>query len=199
MFHMKQIQQAKSELDQYVILLKKWQKAVNLIAPSTLSDIWNRHILDSAQLYSLIPPESQGLVDLGSGAGFPGLVLAILNQKNNGPLKSIYLIESDTKKCLFLKEVIRQLSLPVTVLNQRIESVFDIKADVITARALASLSQLLKLGKNFGKAGTTCLFLKGENVDQEIAECGLLPSLKKIQSITNKNSFIIEIKGVFND
>ena len=195
MFHMKQ----QDYFSLYRELLQKWQKAVNLVAPSTLSDIENRHFLDSAQLYQYIPKSAKTLVDMGSGAGFPALVLAILNQVNQGPLKNIYLIESDTKKCLFLKEVIRQLNLPVTVLNQRIESVQNIQADVITARALAPLSELLKLARPFVCNNTICLFLKGKTVDDEIDENKIPCQIEKIPSRVHAHGCILKITEVSND
>ena len=122
------IEKAETDLKHYLDLLNNWQKAVNLISSSTLETAWHRHIVDSAQLYPLIPNTASSLVDMGSGAGFPGLVLAILNKANNGFLKDIFLVESDLKKCLFLKEVSRQLSVPVTVLiicsRYRVKSTF---------------------------------------------------------------------------
>ena len=190
---------AKDELDIYIDLLKKWQKALNLVAPSTLSYIWDRHILDSAQLYPLLSKKQKILVDMGSGAGFPALVLAILNKKNNGKLEEIHLIESDNKKCIFLQEVIRKLSLSVTVHNQRLEKVKDLTADVVTARALADLSQLFIWGKSFIKPQTTCLFLKGEHVDQELVNLPVSCQIKKIKSVTNSNSYIIKATEVFYD
>lgn len=193
------IQQAEADLRQYVALLKQWQKAINLVSSSTLDDVWNRHIMDSAQLYPLIPSEATSLVDMGSGAGFPGMVLAILNKANQGGLKDIYLIESDTKKCLFLREVARQLLVPVTVLNQRLETVSGISADVVTARALASFEQLLKWGKSFITPQTTCLFLKGENVESELSPCPISCHIEKINSITNKKSFIIKATEIIYD
>ena len=190
---------AEKDIYMYIDLLKKWQKAVNLISNSTIKDIWNRHVLDSAQLYSLIPETAHTLVDMGSGAGFPALILAILNQVNFGPLKRIVLIESDQKKSLFLKEVVRQLSLPVEILNKRIESVSDIPADLVTARALAPLQELLVLGQKIIKSKTTCLFLKGKTVDQEIQNCTIPCSIEKIKSITNSNSCILKITEVHYD
>ena len=195
MFHMKQIytflEKAKPELEQYSLLLKKWQKAVNLISNSTLDDIWTRHIIDSAQLYPLIPKTARVLIDMGSGAGFPALVLAILNKVLNGNLEQIILIESDTKKTLFLKEVIRTLKLPVEIKNERIEKIKDVQADILTARALADFQTLLLLGKNFMKSDTVCLFLKGENAQKEIQNCQIPCQIKKIKSITNSNSSIL--------
>ncbi|MBQ7413487.1 MAG: 16S rRNA (guanine(527)-N(7))-methyltransferase RsmG [Alphaproteobacteria bacterium] len=193
------LEQSKEELNIYIDILKKWQKAVNLIAPSTLSDIWNRHIVDSAQLYPLISDNAKVLCDMGSGAGFPGIVLSILNKKNVGHLKQIILIESDMKKCLFLKEVVRELSLPVEILNTRIENIQHQKVDILTARALSSLQNLLVLGKNLIDSQTICLFLKGENVDEEIQKCTINCQIEKIKSITNSNSSILKVTEVLYD
>lgn len=190
------IEKAKTDLKHYLDLLNNWQKAVNLISSSTLETAWHRHIMDSAQLYPLIPDTASSLVDMGSGAGFPGLVLAILNKANNGFLKDIFLVESDLKKCLFLKEVSRQLSVPVTVLNQRLETLSNISADVVTARALAPFEQLLQWGKSFITPHTTCLFLKGENSMSELSACSVSCHVEKIKSITNTKSFIIKATEV---
>ena len=193
------LNRAEKDIYIYIDTLKKWQKAVNLISASTVKDVWNRHILDSAQLYPLISDTSETLVDFGSGAGFPAIVLAILNQVHQGPLKKIILIESDQKKCLFLKEVVRQLSLPVEILNQRIETVKGIRADVLTARALAPLSQLLFLGQNIITPETTCLFLKGKTAEQEIQNCRVPCSIQKVRSITSSESCILKITEVHFD
>lgn len=183
----------------YKELLLKWQKAVNLVAPSTLSDIENRHFKDSEQLYQYIPAKAEILVDFGSGAGFPALVLAILNQVNQGSLKNIYLIESDTKKCLFLKEVIRQSGLSARVLNRRIESVQNIKADVITARALAPLDDLLKFSRPFCHKKTVCLFLKGKMADQEIQNTEIPCQILKIPSVVHPDGCVLKITEVADD
>lgn len=200
MFHMKQIDifLKASEKDIYIYIgtLKKWQKAVNLVSNASLDDVWNRHIVDSAQLYPLIPNTAKTLVDMGSGAGFPALPLAILNKNNNGPLKKIILIESDIKKCLFLKEVVRLLHLPVQILNKRIENVSSLSADVVTARGLADVNALLKLSLPFIQKNTLCLFLKGENVQKEIEKNTVPCSIQKIKSITNSNSYILKITEV---
>ena len=200
MFHMKQIdtflKASEKDIYIYIDILKKWQKAVNLVSNASLQDVWNRHIVDSVQLYPLIPSTAETLVDLGSGAGFPALPLAILNKNNQGPLKKIVLIESDTKKCLFLQEVVRLLHLPVQILNQRIEHVSGLSADIITARGLADIDTLLKLSIPFSKKSTVCLFLKGENVQKEIPNITLPCSIQKIKSITNSNSYILKITEV---
>lgn len=147
----------------YAALLTKWQRAVNLIGKSTADDIWARHFLDSAQLFPLLS-DKPGVVDMGSGAGFPGAVLAILGARD------VHLIESDTRKCAFLRELDRQLSLGMTIHEARIDHVTPWKASSLTARALASLAKLLDLGESFIGPETVCLFLKGENADQELTE-----------------------------
>ena len=153
-----------ARLETYAGLLEKWQKAVNLVAPSTLSELWRRHMLDSAQLWPLLPPGTRCLIDLGSGAGFPGLVLAILG------LPDVHLVESDQKKCAFLREVARATGTPVTVHNCRIEALPRLGAEVVTARALAPLPRLLALAAPFLLGGAIGLFLKGESAEQELTE-----------------------------
>ena len=166
---------------------------------TTIDDIWMRHIVDSAQLYPYIPETACILVDMGSGAGFPALVLAILNKNNFGPVKEFVLIESDTKKSLFLKEVVRHLSLPVRILNKRIETVSLDKVDVVTARALSSLENLLVLGKGFINPTTVCLFLKGKTAFDEIKKCTIPCQIEKFKSLTNSESYILKITEVKND
>ena len=190
------LKESEKDIYMYIDTLKKWQKAVNLVSNSSLNEVWQRHIIDSAQLYPLIPKTAQTLIDMGSGAGFPALVLAILNKNCQGSLKKIILIESDMKKCLFLKEVVRILSLPVQILNQRLESVVGIQADVLTARGLADIETLLEWGKTMMKNDTVCLFLKGKNVQKEIKKNSLPCRIEKIKSITNSDSFILKITEV---
>ena len=146
MFHVKQLENqilpAKNLLERYMALVLKWQKAVNLVSNKEISSLWDRHILDSAQLYFLIPNDKKVLVDLGSGGGFPAVVIAILNKVLKGPLEKVVLIESANKKSVFLQEVSRLLDLNLTILNQRIEDVKSVKADVITSRALGHLQKI---------------------------------------------------------
>ena len=189
----------RSELMAYIDLLSHWQKSINLVSDSSLKEAWTRHILDSAQLYPYLDKPIQNLVDFGSGAGFPALVLALLNQKNNGPVQHFFLIESDLKKGIFLREVIRHFNLPATVLSQRIETVSDVRADVVTARALAPLDTLLKLGKTIIIPSTTCLFLKGKNVDTEIQSCSIPCQIQKIPSLTDTDATILKITEVHYD
>src|SRR6202012_3891299 len=127
-------------LEALVGILARWQKTINLIGKGTLDDVWTRHILDSAQLLPLLPPEAKTLTDLGSGAGFPGLVLAALR-----PDLDVVLVEADARKAAFLGEAGRKMGLPKQpkLLIGRIESLKPAKADVVTARALAPLTKLL--------------------------------------------------------
>ncbi|PWC32267.1 16S rRNA (guanine(527)-N(7))-methyltransferase RsmG [Azospirillum sp. TSO35-2] len=149
-------------LSAYEALLRKWQQTINLVGPSTLPEVWRRHFLDSAQLYPLLPPGTRVLVDLGSGAGFPGLVLAILG------VPQVHLIESDVRKGAFLREVARVCAAPATVHTKRIDAVTGIEADVVTARALAPLADLLAWAHPFIGSRGTGLFLKGQNLDDEL-------------------------------
>jgi len=143
-------------LSAYVLLLEKWQPRINLISPKTVPDIWSRHIFDSAQLVAHVPKGSSSdtprIMDIGSGAGFPGLVLAILGAGK------VQLVESDQRKSVFLQTVIRELGLSAIVINQRIESLPACRPDVITSRAVASLPKLMKLISAQVHPGLTCLF-----------------------------------------
>jgi 16S rRNA (guanine527-N7)-methyltransferase len=152
-----------SRLESYATLLVKWQKAINLVARDSLPDLWRRHMLDSAILWPLIPPEAQVLVDFGSGAGFPGLVLAIMGAPE------VHLIESDTRKCAFLAEAGRHFAPGrVKIHRGRIEAVPPLAADVVTARALADLDTLLGYAVRFLKPDGVCLFLKGRKAEDEL-------------------------------
>jgi 16S rRNA (guanine527-N7)-methyltransferase len=157
-------------LDSLVASLVRWQTAKNLVGPRTLDEVWTRHILDSAQLADHVPPSSR-VVDLGSGAGFPGLVLAIL--RKGVPGSHVSLVESNGRKCAFLREMIRTLGLQASVYNARIESVLPTlagKVDVVTARALASLTDLLELTNELLKGPVTGVFPKGQDVADELTK-----------------------------
>jgi 16S rRNA (guanine527-N7)-methyltransferase len=155
------------KLSTYESLLKQWQRTINLVAASTLGAIWERHFADSAQLLALAPPSAKHWLDLGSGAGFPGLVLAILLAERGGA--SMTLIESDQRKAAFLREVARQTGVPVDILCERIEkAATQSKVDVITARALAPLPRLLELAAPYFSQDTVGLFLKGREAQAEV-------------------------------
>lgn len=153
-----------ARLELYLDLLKRWQKAINLVGSKTLADPWRRHILDSAQLLRYLPSPSCTIVDLGSGAGLPGLILAILGQTN------VHLVESDQRKAQFLKEAARILAVDATIHAKRIEALEPLRPDVLTARALAPLSQLMTLAKPLLLPDTICLFLKGRQGKDELTE-----------------------------
>jgi 16S rRNA (guanine527-N7)-methyltransferase len=153
-------------LSAYIALLEKWQPCINLISPASLPDIWQRHVFDSAQLLAYMPemrPDApRRILDIGSGAGFPGLVLAILGAGQ------VQLVESDQRKSVFLQTVIRELGLSATVVNHRIENLSACYPDVITVRALAPLPKLMQLIDAQIHSGLTCLFLKGAKVEEEL-------------------------------
>ena len=149
-------------LEAYAALLKRWSGRINLVSRNTLGDLWRRHFLDSAQLLPFIPEKTRSLVDLGSGAGFPGLVLAILG------VPGVELIESDKRKCAFLREAARLTNASAKIVDSRIETAKAHPADIVTARACAPLDQLLPLAQRFIGPKTVCLFLKGERVDEEL-------------------------------
>lgn len=177
-------------LTTYADLLKKWQNKINLVSPTTINDIWGRHFADSAQVFKYVDTPTDSIADIGAGAGFPGMILAIMGCTN------VTLIESDQRKCLFLKEVARKTGANVTILNQRIERV-EKKFDLVTARALADLSQLLEyvsIISNSGKA----LFLKGQNSKQELnqAQSKYEFAFETYQSITDSNASILKISDL---
>jgi 16S rRNA (guanine527-N7)-methyltransferase len=153
----------------YVALVEKWQRATNLIAPGTVGDIWRRHVADSAQLVALFP-EAKAWLDLGSGAGFPGLVIAILRAEAGG---HVHLVESDTRKGAFLREAIRSAGAPATLHQDRIETVladWQTPIELVTARALAPLPRLIELLAPLLPLGVRAAFPKGREYRREIEE-----------------------------
>jgi 16S rRNA (guanine527-N7)-methyltransferase len=150
-------------LEAYAELLREWSARINLIGATTLGDLWRRHFLDSAQLLQYVPAATRSLIDLGSGAGFPGLVLAISG------VKGVELVEADARKCAFLREAARITAAPVEMRNMRIEAVPPHVVDVVTARGCAPLDRLLVLAQPFIGPDTVCLFPKGERVEHELA------------------------------
>lgn len=157
----------------YEALLRSWQKVINLVSPTTLDEIWHRHFVDSAQLLAFAPEGAKNWLDLGSGGGFPGLVLAILLAEKNSDAR-MTLVESDTRKAAFLGEVARKTGLAVEIRGERIEkSATQAKSqikDVITARALAPLPKLLGLVQPFFYPQTVALFPKGRDAEAEVSE-----------------------------
>jgi 16S rRNA (guanine527-N7)-methyltransferase len=157
-------------LDRFVEFLLPWTQRTNLIARSTIPTIWTRHVADSLQLLALAP-NAKTWIDLGSGAGFPGLVIACALAGQAGA--AVHLVESQGKKANFLREAVKHLELPVTVHAVRIEDFvknFVLRPDVVTARALAPLNELLKLAHPLLKPGVKGLFPKGQHVEVELTE-----------------------------
>ena len=173
-------------------LLERWQGAINLVGPGALKDPWRRLILDSAQLVKYLPPDNAGLVDLGSGAGFPGMVLAILG------VRGVHLIESDRRKAVFLREVARLTGTPAEVHALRIERIAGWRSDVVTARALAPLPRLLELAARFLTPSTTCLFLKGKDVERELTEARQTWHMiaHMSPSLSDPTGVVLELQGV---
>ncbi len=157
-------------LTQYESLLRKWQKGINLVSSATLDELWRRHMLDSAQLAALAPEGPSRWADLGSGGGFPGLVVAILLRERPG--FEMHLVESDQRKCVFMREVIRVTGAPARVHNMRIE-VFAKDAeifDIVSARALAPLDRLFGWAAPLFGPDSLGLFLKGQGLQDELTE-----------------------------
>lgn len=151
-----------ARFEAYAALLTQWSPRINLVSKATLSDLWRRHFLDAAQLKPYVPPGARSLLDIGSGAGFPGLVLAILG------VPGVELVEADARKCTFLREAARVTDTAMTIRNARIESVPAHIVDVVTARACAPLPRLLEWAEAFTGPETKLLLLKGERVEDEL-------------------------------
>jgi 16S rRNA (guanine527-N7)-methyltransferase len=185
------------DLSKMVELLIKWNKTINLVGKSTTDCIWARHILDSAQMWSLRPDNLKTWVDLGSGGGFPALVLAILG-KTQTPGVCFHMIESDARKCAYLRNVSRETSLNTKIHTARIEKSEVIMADVVSARALASVDMLLSLSQKFLTDSAFCLFLKGQACDKEeekARESWIFQS-EKTKSISDDTGSILKIWNI---
>lgn len=184
-------------LTQFEDLVRKWNRAINLVAPGTLDQIWERHFADSAQLFDLAPESASSWVDLGSGGGFPGLVVAILAAAER-PLLSMTLVESDRRKAAFLVTAAHSLGLAVAVRAERIEAVSPLKADVVSARALTSLDGLLAHAERHLAVGGTCLFPKGATADQELARAleHWRFSYQKVPSATGADGVVLKIGDI---
>jgi 16S rRNA (guanine527-N7)-methyltransferase len=185
-------------LDRFVELLVQWQSKTNLVAKSTIPTIWTRHIADSLQLLDLAP-EAKCWVDLGSGGGFPGIVVACALADR--PDVKVYLVESNAKKAAFLREVARALKVPAQLDAVRIEDFvknFKGRADVVSARALAPLQDLLKLAQPLLKTGAKGLFPKGQDVDAELTEASKCWTIdfELVPSKTNSQARIVVVRKV---
>jgi 16S rRNA (guanine527-N7)-methyltransferase len=175
---------------EYESLLLKWNKNINLISKNSIPDLWNRHILDSAQLINFIDNKSMLLLDVGSGAGLPGIILSILG------MQKVILVDSDQRKCSFLSEVKRILGLDIEVINDRVESIENVKVDIITARGFASLNEIFKSVQNIHYK--RMLVLKGESTKNEIIKAQLYWNFACIKHIskTHGGSYVLDIKDI---
>lgn len=187
-----------ARLEALVALLVRWQRIKNLVAPSTLDTVWQRHVLDSLQIVRLAP-DARRWVDLGSGAGFPGLVVAAALADTDGAI--VHLVEANGRKAAFLRSAARELGLPVSVHPDRIEAVaakLGTDFDVVTARALASLPKLLGLMQPLMGPETHALLHKGADFAAEVAEArtGFGFDLVEHESLSDPAGRILDISGV---
>jgi 16S rRNA (guanine527-N7)-methyltransferase len=181
-----------ARLEAYADLLIRWSARINLVGRDTLLDLWRRHMLDSAQLHPLMPSAAQSAIDLGSGAGFPGLVLAILGASG------VELIEADSRKAAFLREAARVTVTQATIRPCRIAAVSPHQVDVVTARALAPLDKLLDLAEPFIGSNTVCMFPKGEKAVAELtlARKGWRMTASMYNSIADPRGVVLCLHGI---
>ena len=184
------------KLEEYVALVVKWNPKINLISKGDLEDIWDRHIEDSAQIVSLteIGPS---WVDLGSGGGFPGIVVAIL-LRSISPSTKVVLVESDGRKATFLRQVALKLDLNCDVLNKRIEVISIEENTILSARALATLPKLLDIIERLTHKDTVCLFMKGKNFSKELklAQDTWSFDCDVVESRTNAEAAVLVIRNI---
>ncbi|MBK9081063.1 MAG: 16S rRNA (guanine(527)-N(7))-methyltransferase RsmG [Rhizobiales bacterium] len=186
-----------STLDALAALVRRWQSVRNLVAPSTLPQLWTRHVLDSAQLVALAADTASRWVDLGSGGGFPGLVVASMLKRRSG--FRITLVESDQRKAAFLRTAARELGLPVDVRADRIETVVPTlgSCDVVSARALAPLPTLLDMAGPLLEGGAVGLFPQGEQATSELTDFGPAGkfAITLTPSVTHPSAAIAVVKA----
>ena len=184
-------------LKEYEKLLFKWNAKINLVSKSTLVNFWNRHILDSAQFLSSVGEKAGKWVDLGSGGGLPGLVVAILSDEIE-PVNKLFLVEADVRKAVFLKTVCRELGLKVEVYNNRIEELPPMSANIVSARALAPLKTLCLYAKNNLEKDGEAVFAKGENWKAELVEAQKkwIFSYEAVKSTLHEGSVVLVLRGI---
>ena len=191
--------ETEARLDRFVDLLLTWQAKTNLVAPSTLPQLWTRHVADSLQLLPLAPPEVKVWVDFGSGGGFPAIPVACVLAERPG--SQVHLVESNNKKAAFLREAVRALNLPAKIHAQRIEDFgdsFGDSADVVSARALAPLKTVCDQAVPLIARGAVGLFLKGQDVDAELTEAAKYWSIEaeKVPSKTSPDGCIVVLRSL---
>ena len=185
------------DLKSFEALVRKWTSKINLISPSTIPEIWERHIVDSAQIYQYAPKNYKKWVDIGSGGGFPGIVMAILGKHAN-PDAEFVLIESDLRKATFLRTAARELGLRASVISQRIENASEQEADVVSARALSTLSTLIPFIKRHAKDDGRAILHKGKKSQAEVADARKYWrfELEEFTSLTDLEGQILIVKGI---
>ena len=182
------------QLEDYAVLIQKWNPTINLVGKSTIQDLWHRHIEDSLESVHLAQNTKGPWLDMGSGGGFPGIVAAIVVQSQ----RKTILIESDQRKSTFLRTVIRQLNLNATVVSKRIEDVTNQKATTVTARALAPLVRLLELSLQHISPNAEMIFPKGQKWEQEVLQArqSFAFELESHPSMTQEGSVNLHIKDL---
>jgi 16S rRNA (guanine527-N7)-methyltransferase len=183
-----------ADMHRFLEMLTAGNEVMNLVGPATIPDFWNRHAWDSAQLLR-IAPDALTWADLGAGAGFPGLVLAILLKET--PDATVHLVESMTKRCRFLESVAEELHLPVAIHNDRAEDL-SLTVDIVAARACAPMTRLLGYARPYLKRGAVGLFMKGQDVVSELDEAATSWKFdsRLIPSLSDSRGRIVEVKGL---
>lgn len=186
--------ETRCRLETYVEMLGKWNKSINLVAKSTLNDVWQRHIIDSLQIANVAKEDGQW-IDLGSGGGLPGLVIAAIKAEIS-PKTHVTMVESDQRKCAFIAATADAMNLDVTIQCRRIEESTSRTYDVVSARALSSLPSLLELALPYRHDKTICIFPKGAKADQEMntALKTWNVNFDTVQSVTDPSSTIFRIQ-----
>jgi 16S rRNA (guanine527-N7)-methyltransferase len=182
-------------LGAYIAVLTLWNVRINLVARGSIKTAWTRHLADSAQLFELAPENASSWIDLGSGAGLPGLPIAAIAAEKM-PALHVTLVESDTRKAAFMEVAAQEMGLNVTIMPQRIETITPHSYDVVSARALAPLDRLCALAQRFSGPGTIFLFPKGARVDSEltIASADWHIRADRIASQTDPTATILRIQ-----
>lgn len=178
-------------------IVRRWSPTINLVSHSSLTGLWERHIVDSAQLFQFIQSSSRNWVDIGSGAGFPGLVIAILAREKHPPLK-VTLIESDQRKATFLREAARQLSLSCDVISQRAEVAPSLGADILSARAFSALSSLLPIAERHLEPNGVAIFPKGKSWRDEVEDArkGWSFRLDAVKSVSDNEAAVLVLREI---
>lgn len=180
------------KLTAYVALLNQWNRRINLVSANTMGDVWRRHILDCAQLAKHLPRPARVVVDLGAGAGLPGLILAAMG------VPEMHLVESDLRKAAFLREAARIMDVPAALHSERIEKVAAFPADAVVARACAPLDQLIDYSYKFLSPRSVCLFLKGESAGEELATAREAWNLtaETIPSLSDPSGVVLKLSAI---